>query len=106
MNVQRHPTFLPISDHNVVTSSARLLGRFAHNRRAKSVKNPSIGLQCVMTDPDVRREVAAVVAKQLQESTDEIENECIDAIVRAVELVIPQKRHKRAGSGSSGDTQL
>ena len=89
----------------------RLLGRFARNRRVKSVKNPHIDLQCLTTDPYVRREMAAAVAKQLRgrppigESMDEAEKDFPDTIVRTTELVIPRKRQKRVGRGWSGGAQ-
>ena len=69
----------------------------------RSVKNPGIDLQCLTSDPDIRREVAAAVAKKLRErpsngeSVDEAENEFTDAIVRTADLVIPRKRHKSQG---------
>ena len=94
---------LPISDHNVVTASVRLVGRFARNRWVRSIKNPRIDLQCLTTDPDIGREVATAVVKQLRERTpngenvDETEIDFADAIVRTVELVIPRKRQKRRG---------
>ena len=90
----------------------RLLGRFACNRRVRTVKNPGIDLQCLTTDPDVRREVATAVAKKLREglpigkSVVEAEKNFIDAVVRTAELVMPRKRQKRVGRGWSGDAQI
>ena len=89
----------------------RVLGRFARNRRVRSVKKRLIDIQCLTIDADIRREVAAVVAKQLRErptnreSVDETKNEFTDAIVRTAELVIPRKKQKRVGRGWSGDAQ-
>ena len=111
VKVHRQPTFLPISDHNVVTASVRLLGRFARNRRVRSVKNPRIDLQGLTTNPNIRREVAAAVAKQLRErvrngeTVDEAEKNFTDAIVRTAEIVIPWKSQKRVRKGWSGDAQ-
>ena len=89
----------------------RLLGRFACNRRVRTVKNPGIDLQCLTTEPDVRREVDTAVAKKLRErlpigeSVDEAERDFTDAVVRTAELVIPRKRQKRVARGWSGDAQ-
>jgi len=89
----------------------RLLGRFARNRRVRTVKNPGIDLQCLTTDPDVRREVATAVAKTLRErlpigeSVDEAERDFTDAVVWTAELVIPRKRRKRVARGWSVDAQ-
>ena len=94
MKVHRQPSFIPISGHNVATASVRLLGRLARNRRVRAVKNPCIDLQCLTTDPDIRREMATVVTKQLRErlpngeSVDEAEKDFTDAIVRTAELVL------------------
>ena len=101
MNVHRQPTFLPIADHNVVTASVRLLGRFARKRRVRSVRNPRNDLQCLTTDPDIRRGMATAVAKQLRErlpngeSVDEAEKDFTDAIVPTADLMIPRKRKRR-----------
>ena len=42
-DVTVHPqsSFLPISDHNIVTAHVKLLGHFARNRSAKKAKGPS-----------------------------------------------------------------
>ena len=67
VKVLRQLRFLPISNHNAVTASVRLLGRINRNRRVRPVKSPGIDLQCLTTDPDVRREVATAVARKLRE---------------------------------------
>lgn len=99
VKVFRQPNFLPISDHNIVVVSVRLLGRSARNSRVRMVENPRTDLQCRNTDPDIGREVVAAVAKQLREkppngdSVDEAEAELTDTIMRTAGLVIPRKRH-------------
>lgn len=55
VKVHRRPNFLPISDHNIVADSVRLLGRFNRNRRVWTVRKRGIDLQCLTTDSDIGR---------------------------------------------------
>ena len=40
VTVHPQPSFLPISDHNIVTAHVKLLGRFARNRPVREAKGP------------------------------------------------------------------
>lgn len=50
-----------------MTSNAKLLYSFVHNSRMKAVVKPRIDLQCLTTDPDIGREMAAAVTDQLRQ---------------------------------------
>ena len=52
VTVHPQPSFLPISDHNIVTAYVKLLGRFARNRPVRRVKRlPSIDYRRQTNDP-------------------------------------------------------
>ena len=55
----------PISDHNIVATRVKLLGRFARNRPVRSVKKPSIDRRRLTTDPYLRDEVAKAIGGRL-----------------------------------------
>ena len=40
VTVQPQSSFLPFSDHNIVTAHVKLLGRFARNRQVREAKGP------------------------------------------------------------------
>ena len=42
VTVHPQPSFLPISDHNIVTAHVKLLGRFARNRTVREAKRPPL----------------------------------------------------------------
>ena len=51
VTVHPQPSFLPISDHNIVTAHVKLLGRFARNRPVREAKRPPpIDRQRLTTD--------------------------------------------------------
>ena len=51
VTVHPQPSFLPISDHNIVTAHVKLLGRFARNRPVREAKrSPPIDRQRLTTD--------------------------------------------------------
>ena len=56
VTVHPQPSFLPISDHNIVTAHVKLLGRFARNRPVTEARGPpSIDRRRLMTDPHLRQ---------------------------------------------------
>ena len=61
------PSFLPISDPNIVTAHVKLLGRFARNRLVREAKGPPpIDRRRLTTDPHLRQEVATVIGDHLR----------------------------------------
>ena len=103
------PSFLPISDHNIVSAPVKLLGNFARNRRLRASAKPPVGRRRLATDPELRQEVATAVGRHLRanppedSSVDDVEAAFAAAIMRTVELVIPPQEQRRPGRGWSGD---
>ena len=54
-NVTVHPqsSFLPISDHNIVSAPVKLLGHFARNRRLRVSAKPPVDRRRLVTDPQL-----------------------------------------------------
>ena len=54
-NVTAHPqpSFLPISDHNIVSAPVKLLGHFARNRRLRVSAKPPVDVRRLVTDPQL-----------------------------------------------------
>ena len=66
VTVHPQPSFLPISDHNIVSAPVKLLGHFARNRRLRvSAKSP-VDRRRLVTDPQLRQEVATAVGRHLR----------------------------------------
>ena len=105
------PSFLPISGHIIVSASAKLLGHFARNRRLKAPANPPVDRKRLVTDPQLRQEVATAVRRQLKayppgdSSVDDAETAFTTAIMRTAELVILTQKRRRPGRGWSGDAR-
>ena len=67
VTVHPQPSFLPISDHNIVTAHVKLLGRFARNRPVREAKGPPpIDRRRLMTDPHLRQQVAIAIGDHLR----------------------------------------
>ena len=56
---------LPISDHNTMSTPVKLLGRFSRNRRLRVSAKPLVDRRCLVTDPQLRQEVATAVGMHL-----------------------------------------
>ena len=107
VTVHPQPSFLPISDHNIVSAPVKLLGRFAENRRLRASAKPPVNRRRLMTDPQLRQEVATAVARHLRanppgdSSVDDVEAAFAAAIMRTAELVILSQERRRPGRGWS-----
>ena len=109
-NVTVHPysSFLPISDHNIVSTLVKLLGHFARNRRMRAPAEPPVDRRRLVTDPQLRQEVITSVGRQLRvnptgySSVDDVEAAFTAAIMRTAELVILPQERRRLGRGWSG----
>ena len=112
-NVTVHPqlSFLPISDHNIVSAPVKLLGHFARNRRLRVSAKPPVDRRRLVTDPQLRQEVAIAVGRHLRANppgdsdVDDVEAAFAAAIMRTAELVIPPQERRRPERGWSGDAQ-
>ena len=113
LNVTVHPqpSFLPISDHNIVSAPVKLLGHFARNRRLRAPPKPPVDRGRLVTDPQLRQEVATAVGRHLRanppgdSSVDDVEAAFAAVIMRTAELVIPPQEQRRPGRGWSGDAR-
>ena len=106
-NVTEHPqpSFLPISDHNIVSTPVKLLGHFSRNRRLRTSTKPPVDRRRLVTDPQLRQEVATAVGRHLRanppgdSSVDDVEAAFAAVIMRTAELVIPPQERTRPGRG-------
>ena len=112
-NVTVHPqsSFLPISDHNVVSAPVKLLGHFARTRQLRAPAKSQVDRRLLVTDPQLRQEGATAVERQLRanfagvSSVDDVEAAFTTATMRTTELVIPHHDRRRPGRGWSGDAR-
>ena len=112
-NVTMHPqpSFLPILDHNIVPTPVKRLGHFARNRRLRAPAKPPVDSRRLVTDPQLRQEVATAVGRPLRanppgdSSVGDVEAAFIAVIMRTAELVIPPQERRKLGRGWSGDAQ-
>ena len=111
VTVYPQPSFLPISDHNIVSAPVKLLGHFARNRRLRASPKPPVDCRRLVADPQPRQEVATAVGRHLRanppgdSSVDDVEAAFAAAIMRTAELVVPPQERRRPGRGWSGDAR-
>ena len=109
VTVHPQPSFLPISDHNIVSAPVKLLGHFARIRRLRASAKPPVDRRRLVTDPPFRQEVATAVGRHLRanapgdSSVDDVKAAFAAAIMRTAELMIPPQKRRRPGRGWSGD---
>ena len=105
ITVHPQPSFLPISDHNIVSAPVKLLGHFARNHRLRASAKPPVDRRRLVTDPQLRQEVATAVGRHLRanrpgdSSVDDVEAAFAAAIMRTTELVILPQERRRPGRG-------
>ena len=112
VTVHPQPSFLPISDYNIVTAHVKLLGRFARNRPVREAKGPPlIARQRLTTDPHLRQQVATAIGDHLRafppsgSSVDDVETAFTTAILQTAEWVAPPRTTRLPGRGWRGDAQ-
>ena len=54
VTVHPQPSFLPISDYNIMSAPVKLLGHFARNRRLTASAKPPVDRRHLVTDPQLR----------------------------------------------------
>ena len=105
------PSLLYISDHNIVSAPVKLLGHFARNRRLRAPAKPPVDHRRLVTDPQLRQEVAPVVGRHHRanppgdSSVVDVEVAFTAVITRAAEMVIPPQERRRPGRDWSGDAR-
>ena len=105
VTVHPQPSFLPISDHNMVSAPVKLLSHFARNRRFRVQAKPPVDRRRLVTDPQLRKEVATAVGRHLRASPpgdnnmDDVDAAFAAAIMRTAELMIPPQERRRPGRG-------
>ncbi|CAM9632175.1 unnamed protein product, partial [Ascophyllum nodosum] len=76
-------------------STAAVLGHFARNRRLRVSAKPPVDRRRLVTDPQLRQEVATVIGKHLRanppgdSNVDDVEAAFVAAIMRTAELGMP-----------------
>ena len=63
VTVHPQPSFLPISDHNIVSAPVKLLNHFARNRWLRAPTKFPMNRRRLVTDPQLRQEVATAVGR-------------------------------------------
>ena len=111
VTVHPQPSFLTISDHNIVSAPVKLLDHFARNRRLRVSAKLPVDRRRLVTVPQIRQEVATAVGRNLRANSpgdsnvDDVEAAFAAAIMRTAELAIPPQERRRPGRGWSGDAQ-
>ena len=90
-----HLSFLPMLDHNIVSTTVKLIGHFARIHRFRVSAKPSCDRGRLIIDPQLRQKVAPAVGRKLRadppgdSSVDGVEATFTTAIMRTAELPIP-----------------
>ena len=71
VTVHPQPSFLPSSDHTILSAPVKLLGHFARNRRLRVPAKPPVDRRRLVTDPQLRQEVATAVGRHLRANPPE-----------------------------------
>ena len=111
VTVRPQSSILTISDHHIVSAPVKLLDPLARNHRLRVPAEPPVDRRCLVTDPQLRQEIATVVGRHLKANPPGDSN-VVDvvvafaaAIMRTAELVIPPQERTRPGRGWSGDAK-
>ena len=92
-----------------MSASVKLLGHFARNRRQRVSAKPPAERKRLVTDPQLRQEVATAVGIHLRanpsgdSNMDDVEAAFAAAIMRTAEMMTPSQELRRPGQGWSGD---
>ena len=111
VSVHPQPSFLPNSDHNIVTAHVKMLGRFACNRPAREAKGlPPIDRRRLTTDPHLHQEVATVIGDHLRACSPsgisfDVETAFTTAILQTAERVAPPRAPRLPARRWRGDAR-
>ena len=93
-----------------MSAPVKLNSHYARNRRLRTPVKPPVNRSRLVTDPQLRQEVATEVGRHLRanppgdSSVDDVEATFAAAIMRqTAELVTPPQEHRRPERGWSGD---
>ena len=95
VTVRPHSSFLPISDQNIVFAPVKLIGHFIRNRRLRTSIKPPFDRRRLMTDPQLRQDVATAIGRHPRvnssggSSVGDVEAAFAVAIMRTAKLVTP-----------------
>ena len=109
--VHPQPSFLPISNHNIVPTPVKLLCHVARDRRLRAPAKPPVDRRRLVTDPQLRQEVATAVGRHLRanppgdRNVDDVEATFTAAIMLTAELVIQPQEQRERGRGWNGDAR-
>ena len=107
VNVRRPPLEAPESDHNLVYAKVRIPRRSAPNRRKRDItkETPKLAdLRRLMTDPNLRCQVANAMADALPPIPDDttisdIATDMADVMLSTAAEVVPRSKHPRGAQG-------
>ena len=94
-----------------MSAPVKLLGHFARNCRLRVSAKPPVDRRRLVTDPQLRQEVATAVGMHLRanppadSNVHDVEAAFAATIIRIAELVTPPQERRRPGPGWSGDAQ-
>ena len=66
VTVYPQPSFPSILDHNILSAPVKLLGHFARNHRLRVSAMVPVDRRCLVTDPQLRQEMATAVGRHLR----------------------------------------
>ena len=88
-----------------MSAPVKLLVHFARNRRLRVIAEAPVDRSRLVTDPQLRQEVATAVGRHLRanppgdSNVDDVEAAFAAAIMRTAELMIPAQVRRRPGQG-------
>ena len=109
--VHPQPSVLPILDHNIVSAPVKLLGHFVQNRRLRAPAKPPVDRRRLVSDPQLRQEVATAAGRHLRanpprdSNANDVKAAFAATIMLTAELVIPPQERRRPGRGCSGNAR-
>ena len=111
VTVHPQPSSFPIFDHNIVSAPVELISHFAWNRRFRTSAKPPVDHRRVVTDAQLRQEVATAVGRHLRakppgdSNVDHAEVSFAAATMRTAELVISPQERRRPRRGWNVEAQ-
>ena len=100
ISVQYNGGFFP--DMILLSAPVKLLGHFARNRRLRVLAKPPVDRRRLVTDPQLRQEVATAVGRHLRANPPGDSNmndveAAFDAVIMRTVVVIPPQEQRKPG---------